>query len=399
MRPGELVNPYDPYMTVAGIEDTQGRGGPVVPPIYQTSNFWSSDPDEFLVMATQPRHAAFYTRYGNPTVRLFENAVAELEGAEAALAMASGMAAMTAAILTFVGQGQRILAQKALYGGTIGFLRNIAPRFGILVDFFDQEDFGSFSQALKPDTRLLILESPSNPLLRLTDIRRLTAHAKTVCADVITLVDNTVSTPLNQRPLSCGADLAMHSATKSLGGHSDISGGILAGSVEIITSIWRNAYLLGATMDPFAAWLALRGVRTLPMRVARHNQTADAVAARLERHPGIKAVHYPGLASHPQHDLYQRQMGAGAGGLLSFEVDGGMAAAETVMAGMKVARRSASFGSFSSFAVHPAAMWSGMMSEEQLRASGLPLGLIRLGVGFEDPTAIAEDIEAALACV
>jgi methionine-gamma-lyase len=193
-----------------------------------------------------------------------------------------------------------------------------------------------------------------------------------------------------------GADLVTHSATKSLGGHSDITGGVLAGSSALITSVWQTSYLLGATLDPFAAWLALRGLRTLPMRVARHNLTAMEVAARLERSAKIKAVHYPGLPSHPQHDLAKRQMPNGSGGLLSFEVDGGLAAAETVMANLRIAHRSASFGSFSTLAVHPAAMWAGMMSEEQLKQSELPPGLIRLGVGFETPDAIASDIEAAL---
>jgi methionine-gamma-lyase len=326
---------------------------------------------------------------------LFEDAVARLEGAEAALATASGMAAVTAAILTFVGQGERVLAQSALYGGTIGFLRNIAPRFGIIVDFFEQENFDEFSQLLKPDTKLIILESPSNPLLRLTDIRQFTSHVKAT-SNAVTMIDNTVSTPINQRPLSLGVDLAMHSATKALGGHSDVTGGVLAGSSALITSVWHTAYLLGAAMDPFAAWLALRGLRTLPMRVARHNQSALEVATRLEGNSRIKAVHYPGLPSHPQHELYRRQMGNGAGGLLSFEVEGGLVAAEAVMAGLKIAHRCASFGSFSTAAVHPAAMWAGMMSAEQLRQSGLPLGLIRLGVGFEDPAKIADDIEAAI---
>ena len=386
----------DPFTMLSEPTAVLGSMTPIAPPLYQTSTFWSSDPDEFLNMATAPRHAAFYTRYGNPTVRLFEDAVARLEGAEAALATASGMAAMAAAILTFVGQGERVLAQKVMYGGTIGFLRNLAPRFGIDVDFFDQRSFEEFSDALSPKTKLILLESPSNPLLRLTDIAQFTIHAKGVSNATI-LIDNTVSTPINQRPLLLGVDLVMHSATKALGGHADFIGGILAGSSACITSVWKTAHLLGATMDPFAAWLALRGLRTLPMRVARHNQTALQVATRLERHPSIPAVYYPGLKSHPQHELAQRQMPNGTGGLLSFEVVGGLTAAETVMSRMKIAHRSASFGSFSTLAVHPAAMWAGMMTEAQLHEAELPPGLIRLGVGFEDPDVIADDIEAALA--
>jgi len=384
----------DPQTWLAGIGFEIQTARPVAPPIYQTSTFWASDAGEFLDMATAARHSAFYTRYGNPTVRLLEDAVAHLEGGEAAIATASGMAAMVAAVLTFAGAGKHMIAQHALYGGTTGFLRKIAPRLGIGLDLFDQQDFESFAAALKPETSLILLESPTNPLLRLTDIATLSAHARSVC-DAMILIDNTLATPINQRPLTLGADLVMHSITKSIGGHSDVSGGILVGSIAHVTAVWQTAYLLGATLDPFAAWLALRGLRTLPLRVAQHNSSALKVASRLEGHRKVKTVHYPGLKSHPQFELARRQM-RGAGGVLSFEVEGGMHGAEVVMAEMKLAHRSASFGSFSTLAVHPAAMWAGMMNEEQLLEAGLPAGLVRIGVGLEDPDRISEDIEVAL---
>lgn len=384
----------DPQTWLAGVGFEIPAARPVAPPIYQTSTFWASDADEFLQMATAARHPGFYTRYGNPTVRLLEDAVARLEGGEAAIAMASGMAATVAAILTFAGAGKHVIAQHALYGGTMGFLRNIASRLGIGLDLFDPQDFASFAAALKPETRLIVLESPTNPLLKLTDVAALSAHAHSV-SNAMILIDNTLATPINQQPLALGADLVMHSVTKSMGGHSDVSGGILVGSIAHVTAVWQTAYLLGATLDPFAAWLALRGLRTLPLRVAQHNSSALKVAGRLEGHRKVKTVNYPGLKSHPQFELARRQM-RGAGGVLSFEVEGGMHGAEVVMAKMQLAHRSASFGSFSTLAAHPAAMWAGMMNEAQLQQAGLPAGLVRIGVGLEDPDRICEDIEVAL---
>lgn len=344
-------------------------------------------------MATETRHPAFYTRYGNPTTRAFENAFAALEGGEAALATASGMAAIMAAILDVAGKGDHVIAQEVLYGGTIGWLRNLAPHLGIEVTFVDQRDPEAFRCAIRPTTRLLVLETPSNPMMRLTDLRAVTAIARAY--GVVTLVDNTIASPINQRPLSLGADLVMHSATKYIGGHSDLSAGILAGSAKRMNSVSDKACLLGATLDPFAAWLALRGLRTLPLRVARHNATALAVARHLAEHPAVTAVHYPGLEQHPDHALAQDQM-SGFGGVLSFEVGGGLQGGEAVVAGLRHAHRSASFGSFSTLVVHPAAMWAGMMTPEQLAASGLPTGLVRLGVGLEEPSDIIADLQEAL---
>jgi cystathionine beta-lyase/cystathionine gamma-synthase len=390
------VTDFDPYTLAARFGGGQTDAHPIAPPIYQTSTFWSADADAFLESATKARHTGFYTRYGNPTVRLFEDAVAQLEGAEAAMAFGSGMAATTGAVLSLAAPGGHVVAQSSLYAGVTGLLRNIAPRFGISVDFFEQTDVAAFAAVLKPETKLIVLESPANPLLGVTDIASISAHAKAK-GEAVVMVDNTIATPINQRPLMLGADLVMHSATKALGGHADLLGGVLVGSTALIERIWHTAYLFGAVFDPFAAWLALRGLRTLPMRVERHNRTALAVAERLERHPRVVATHYPGLRSHPQHNLAAHQLKPGAGGMLSFEVAGGLAAAETVLSSLEVAHRSASFGSFSSLVVHPAAMWAASMDEAELVAAGVAPGLMRLGVGFEDPDVIAGDIERGLA--
>ncbi|CUI78787.1 MULTISPECIES: trans-sulfuration enzyme family protein [Achromobacter] len=367
---------------------------PVAPPLYQTASFATDEASVFLDMATRPLHSGFYTRYGNPTTRAFESAVADLEGGECALATASGMGAITAALFAFAARGDHVVAQRVLYGGTTGLLQNIAPQLGIDVTFVDQADVAGFAAAVRPNTRLFMLESPSNPMLRLTDLARLAEIAR--ARGITTLVDNTIASPINQRPLEFGIDLVMHSATKYLCGHGDVSAGVLVGDERRIKAVWEKAYLLGATLDPFAAWLVLRGLRTLPMRVARQNETALKVARHLEAHASVCAVHYPGLESHPQRALAQTQM-SGHGGVLSFEVAGGMAQAERVVGALALAHRSASFGSFSTLVVHPAAMWAGMMTPEQLAASGLPPGLIRLGVGFESPAAIIDDLDTALA--
>jgi cystathionine beta-lyase/cystathionine gamma-synthase len=389
-----MASVSDPYTFLAQAQIRLPTGSTAIsPPIFQTSTFSSPEADTFLAMATDPLNAEFYTRYGNPTTRVFEDAVSALEGGEAALATASGMGAIVAALLTLVSAGEHVIAQRVLYGGTMGLLKNIAPRLGIEVSFVEQTDTQAFANAIRPTTRLIMLESPSNPMMRLSDLRAVAALAK--AKGITTMVDNTVASPINQRPIELGIDLVMHSATKYLSGHSDVSAGIVTGSRALISAIWEKAYILGATLDPFAAWLALRGLRTLPMRVARHNETAMQVAAFLKQHPKVEKVHYPGLPSHPQHDLARQQMN-GFGGVLSFEVAGGADAAEAVVAGLKLAHRSASFGSFSTLVVHPAAMWAGMMSAEQLREADLPPNLIRLGVGFESPDALIADLDGAL---
>ncbi|WP_449220393.1 trans-sulfuration enzyme family protein [Tistrella mobilis] len=385
----------DPWTLLSQAAVTLPEGSvPIAPPLYQTAAFSAEDAGGFARMATTPMHEGFYTRYGNPTTRALEQAVAALEGGPAAVATASGMGAITAVLLAFAGAGDHIVAQRLLYGGTTGLLTRLAPRLGITVDLVDQEDTAAFARAARPNTRLILLESPSNPLLRLTDLAGVAAFARN--RGIVTMIDNTIATPLNQRPLGFGIDLVMHSATKYLSGHGDVSAGIITGRADLVERVWQEAHLLGATPDPFAAWLVLRGLRTLPMRVARQSTTALAVARHLAAHPRIAAVHYPGLDGHPQRDLARRQMPDGAGGLLSFEVAGGLDAAEAMMSRLRLIRRSASFGTPMTVAVHPAAMWSAMMTPDQLTLTGLPAGLIRLGLGFEDPAAIIADLDAAL---
>ena len=364
----------------------------VARPIYQTAAFWSEDSESFAQAAVEPRGKDFYTRFGNPNHAQVAAVVAELEGTEAAMVTASGMAALTTTVLALVSAGDHVIGQRSTYGGTASVLLNLLPRLGVSTTQVDQTDPEAFANALTPQTRLILVETPSNPSLQVTDLRAVADLAR--AHGVLTLADNTFATPLNQRPTELGADLVWHSATKYLNGHSDVSAGVVAGSAELLDRVWDVGLLTGATLGPFDAWLLLRGLRTLPLRVARHNDNGQALAEALERHPAVTRVHYPGLASHPQHALAARQM-SGFGGVLALELAGGYEAADAFVGRLRYARRSASLGGVESLAVHPASMWRGMLSEEQLAASGLPLGLVRLAAGTEDTADLVDDVMAA----
>jgi methionine-gamma-lyase len=365
----------------------------VAPPIWQTSTFWADSGPEFLDMATAPRHDRFYTRYGNPNHSQVEAVVAALEGADAAMVTSSGMAAITGAVLANVSAGDHVVAQTSLYAGTIGLLKKVLPRFGVEATLVDQRDPQNFAAAIRPNTRLIVVETPSNPVAAVTDLAAVAELARG--RGIITIADNTFATPVNQRPLALGIDLVVHSATKYLGGHSDLVAGVVVGPAGRLQGIWEDAIALGSSPAPFDAWLLLRGLRTLPLRVARHNRSAAAIAAFLEGHPAVSRVHYAGLESHPQHDVARRQM-SGFGGVVSFELGGGFEAAERAIAAMRLPRRAASLGGVESLVVHPAAMWAGSLDAEQLAASGIEAGLIRLSVGLEDERDLIADLERAL---
>jgi cystathionine beta-lyase/cystathionine gamma-synthase len=373
----------------SGIERTPD----VAPPIHPTSTFAASDATEFAAMATDARHPRYYTRYGNPTTARAEAIIAALEGAEAALVTASGMGAIAAAVLSLVRAGDHVIAQRNHYMGTAKLCSELLPRFGVEVSIVDQTQLGAFQEAITPRTTLIIVESPANPTLQLTDLAGVASLARGRA--ILTLADNTFASPLNQRPLELGIDLVMHSATKYLGGHHDLTAGAVAGTAALIERIWQTAFVLGATLGPIDAWLLLRGLRTLPMRVRHQNDSALAVAAFLEGHPKIEAVHHPGLPSHPQHALALRQM-TGFGGTLAFQVNGGYSGTEAFMSGLRFAKQAVSLGGFETLAVHAAAMWAGTLSDEQVRAAGVDPNLVRLSVGLEHPSDIIADLDAAL---
>ena len=364
----------------------------VVPPIFQTVNFWAEDLPSFADSAVEPRGSAFYTRYGNPNHAQVAAVVAELEGTEAALVTASGMGALTTAVLAFVSSGDHVVGQLSTYGGTASVLQNLLPRLGVTTTLVDQTDPEAFARAITPNTKLVLLETPSNPLLQVTDLKAVAeiAHA----SGALVLTDNTFASPINQRPAELGSDLVWHSATKYLNGHSDVSAGVVAGPAALLDKIWDVGLLTGAVLGPIDAWLLLRGLRTLPLRMTRHNENGMALAQALEHHPAIATVHYPGLASHPQHQLAASQMSA-FGGVLAIEIAGSGEAAATFLGELKFAHISASLGSVSTLAVHPASMWRGMLTDEQIVEAGVPLGLIRIAVGLEDIQDLVDDVVAA----
>ena len=368
------------------------RGRAVAPPIFQTATFASDDAEDFAQVAVEARGSDFYTRYGNPNHAQVASVVARLENTEAAMVTASGMAAMTTAVLALVSAGDHVIGQKSTYGGTASVLQNLLPRFGVATTLVDQTDPKAFERAMTPKTRLILVESPSNPLLQITDLRAVAdlAHAH----NALTLADNTFATPLNQRPADFGIDVVWHSATKYLNGHSDVSAGALAGPAELLDRIWSIGVLTGAVLGPFDAWLLLRGLRTLPLRVPRHNANGQALAEALAEHPAVARVHYPGLKTNAQHELATEQM-SGFGGVLGIELAHGFEAADIFVSHLRYARRAASLGGVDSLVVHPAAMWRGMLSDEQIAESGVPLGLARLAAGTEDTADLVADALAA----
>ncbi|WP_210493076.1 aminotransferase class I/II-fold pyridoxal phosphate-dependent enzyme [Patulibacter sp. SYSU D01012] len=366
----------------------------VAPPIYPTSTYASDDPEAFTRAATTPQDAGFYTRYGSPNQADAAAVLAGLEGAEAALLTASGMAAITTATLALVSAGDHVALQTSVYGGTAALASEVLERFGVRTTAVAQDDLDAWDAAITPETRLVLLETPSNPRLGVTDVTAVAeiAHAR----GALVAVDSTFATPIHQRPLALGADLVLHSATKYLGGHSDLLAGAIVGSTALIERIWPTSLVLGGTLGSFEAWLLLRGMRTLGMRMARHSGTALAVAQALDGHPGVVHVDYAGLPGHPGHDVATRQMTGGYGGVLAFEVRGGGAAAERAISAMRIARRAASLGGVESLAVRPAAMWATQMDEGALERAGIAPGLVRLAVGVEDPDDVVADVVAAV---
>jgi len=301
---------------VHGGENLDKRNAPLAQPIYQTSTFQVTDSEE-QVRATHTD--MFYTRYGNPTHTAAEKRIAELEGADAALLFASGMNAITTSIFSLVKAGDHIVAQRDLYGGVTNFLSRWLPKFGVETTFVDSTDYEQHVRAIRPNTKLLYLESPTNPTLRVIDFRKTAAIA--LEHGIISAIDGTFGTPINQRPAEYGIDLVLHSGTKYFGGHTDLICGIAAGRKELIDTIHATRTTLGGVMDPHAAFMLLRGIKTLAVRVKQQNESALRIAEFLAAHPKVRSVSYPFLKDHPQHALATAQM-QGGGGVLSFEVEG-----------------------------------------------------------------------------
>jgi cystathionine gamma-synthase len=379
---------------VWGGEDTRSPEGATVPPVFLGVTHAYDDVDAWRAVSLGERPGHVYARNTNPTVALFEAKVRELEGAEAATSFATGMAAVSNTLFTLLSPGDRVVSIHDTYGGTNRVLTEFLPRFGIDVELCPTTDEAALLGAIEKGCRVLYLESPTNPTLKVVDIGRLSAAAHAVGAVVV--VDNTFATPVNQSPLALGADLVLHSATKFLGGHSDAMGGVICGDEARVRSVFQFREINGASLDPMSAFLLTRGIRTLELRVERQNETALRVARFLRDHPAVAAVHYPGLEDHPGHAVAARQM-RGFGGVLSFELEGDPDRLAPFLEALRLAHRAASLGSVATL-VGPPAMTSHVeMTLEERAAAGIPETLIRYAVGIENPDDLLADLDGALA--
>jgi methionine-gamma-lyase len=368
--------------------------GPITTPIVQSSTFAFASAEEMRRYLEGDDELFLYTRYANPTLQALETALAGLEGGEAALVFASGMAAITTGILSLLEPGDEVLASSALYGGTTRFVRELLPRMGFGGRIIPTSGLARLEAVVGPKSRVLVVESPTNPSLDIVDIQALCADAHDHGLRVI--VDNTFATPCLQRPLSLGADLVMHSLTKALAGHADVMGGALVGPHAAIEGARGWLKVLGGCMDPHPAFLALRGLKTVHLRVARQCENAMALAEALRGHAKLSAVRYPGLPSHPGHDVARRQM-SGFGGIVTFVVKGGLPAAEKVYDGLTLVRRAASLGGVESLCSLPVHTSHHGYSPDQLAMAGVDPGMMRLSLGVEDAADVIADVEQALA--
>lgn len=363
----------------------------LAPILWATTTFVTPTVEDGRRMATQVGESRFYSRYGNPTVKAFEDAVADLEGAESARAFASGMGAISAVVLGLCSAGDHIVAQRQLYAGTQLLLQAACPRFGIEVTFVDGTEPGAFAAAVRPGRTVLVLaETPANPQLDLVDLAELGA-----IAGPMTVVDSTFATPLAQRPLEHGVDLVVHSATKALAGHNDATLGVVAGSEELLQWLWGFAVLQGANASPFDAMNGLRGLRTLGVRLERQSATAQRLAEALEAHPAVSQVRYPGLPSHPQHELAARQMDL-FGGLVAFDLAGGLDAGCRFVESTTIAQLATSLGGPETLVTHPASTTHVSLTPDELAAAGIRPGTIRLSVGLEHADDVLGDVIGAL---
>ena len=379
--------------SVHGAADLKKRNAPMAQPIYQTSTFQVTDSEQ-QVRATHTD--MFYTRYGNPTHTAVESAIAELEGAETALLFASGMNAITTSIMALVKSGDHIVAQRDIYGGVTKFLSTWLPKLGVETTFVDTTDYDQHARAIRPNTKLLYLESPTNPTLRVIDLPKLSALARK--HQLITFIDSTFATPINQRPAEFGIDVVLHSGTKYFGGHTDLICGIAAGRRDLIEQIHATRTTLGGTMDPHAAFLLLRGMKTLAVRVERQNESALLIAEFLVQHPKVRSVNYPFLKGHPQRALAMEQM-KGGGGVLSFEVDGTGEDAKRLSEALHLFTLAPSLGGVESLVSIPVLTSHAMISAEHRQKMGVTEQLIRLSVGIENVDDLIADLEQALAAV
>ena len=378
--------------------DEHNPSSGVASPIYQSATFHFDDPDEIAAAMVTEAHPQFYGRYATPNTKQVEAAVARLEGGAAAIAVASGMAAISLVLLTFLREGDHVVAQKTHYPTTTKLLVHKLPAFGVEHTLVEQTDPEAFAAAVRPNTRMIYVETPANPTLSLTDLEAIASIGREQGA--MTVADNTFATPYNQRPLEFGLDVVVHSATKYLGGHSDVVAGVVVtAGEEGRAEVWEHHVMFGAALHPMEAWLLQRGLQTFDLRVPVHNANALAIARFLEGHPAVREVYYPGLASHPQHALAKRQMAGGYGGMVCFDLQGGREAGYALLQRLELITLAVSLGGTHSLITHPASTVSAVQSDEEIAASGVQPGLVRLSVGLEDADDLIADLDQALSAL
>ncbi|MGR3623727.1 methionine gamma-lyase [Pseudophaeobacter sp.] len=376
--------------------DAQANEGALTPPLHLTSTFAFETAEAGAEMFAGDRPGHIYSRISNPTLDLLEQRIATLEGAEAGLALSSGMGAVTSIMWTLLSPGDEVLVDKTLYGCTFAFMRHGLQKFGIIIRHVDMTDVANLEAAISEKTAVVYFETPANPNMRLVDITAASKIAHAHGAKVV--VDNTYATPYLTRPIELGADLVLHSATKYLGGHGDVVAGLVAGSTELVQDIRLIGLkdMTGAVMAPFNALLVMRGIKTLALRMERHCSTAALIADWLEAHPAVEKVHYPGLQSFEQYDLACRQM-AQPGGMIAFELKGGLTAGRQMMNRLQMIARAVSLGDAETLIQHPASMTHSTYTPEERAEHGITDGLVRLSAGLEEPEDILADLDHALA--
>ncbi|MFA3783560.1 PLP-dependent aspartate aminotransferase family protein [Melioribacteraceae bacterium 4301-Me] len=368
--------------------------GPVVPPIYQTSTFKFVNTDQGARLFKGEEDGYIYTRMRNPTIEALENAVAELEEGHKALACSSGMAAINTIFTSLLEKGNHVVCSESLYGPTRLLLETIFNKFGIETSFVNTSNLTEIEDAVKSNTKLIYIETPGNPTLAITDIEQTAKIAHS--SKSLLVVDNTFMSPALQQPIKFGADVVLHSMTKFLNGHADVIAGVIVVKNEELYSIIRKTLnQTGGVIDPFNSFLVHRGLKTLSLRMQRHSQNAQVVAEFLENHSKVKWVSYPGLKSHPQYDVAQKQH-YGSGGMISFELKGGIEAGKTLMNNVKLCQLAVSLGGVESLIQHPASMTHFSLGKENREKAGITDGLVRLSVGIENVNDIINDLEQSL---
>lgn len=368
--------------------------GSLTPPIYQTSTFVFPNAEAGEARFAGEESGYIYTRLGNPTLAIFEEQMAALEGAEAGLAFGSGMGAVSAVIIGLVKSGDHLVCSEGMYGCTFGLISMLKEKFNVDFTLVDMTNLEKVKEAIKPETKLLYIETPINPTIRVVDLKAISSLAKE--HNITTVVDNTFLSPYLQRPIELGCDIVLHSATKYIGGHGDVIAGVVCGSKEYITDLKRTSLKdIGAVLSPFDAWLLIRGLKTLPIRMEQHSASALKVAEFLESHEKVTAVYYPGLPSFAQYELAQEQMN-GSGGVISFELAGGKKEAQELINRLNMIQIAVSLGDAESLIQHPASMTHACIPKEERERMGIIDSLIRLSVGLEEVEEIINDLKQAL---